>query len=211
MIIQRVYKGIVGLQLEHVEAIFEGAGIYSNWWADAREITPQEVIEKLAPAYVTRHLNDYDEIDPVTRQKYGARTAFISTTAGSVVGDADGGVNEGHCGRGCRLLRDRRVPARRVGLRRVCVYPRPPGGRAGSLCGGGTGVAYLYGVPAVPARRRAPRQGAHTFGADCRCVVSQTSSGCHGRISLAGLGAYVQNLNTYVKPERLVNYRDVLS
>ena len=85
MMIQRVYKGICGIAREEAEVCLREMGISSRWWAGAKTVSPSAVLRQLTETALMRHLNDYDAFGPVT--------PFISTTAGSVVRDANGQVN----------------------------------------------------------------------------------------------------------------------
>jgi hypothetical protein len=83
MMIQRVYKGICGIAPDEAEARLRAKGIAARWWN--RPVGPDEILAQLTEHALMRHLNDYDAFGPVT--------PFISTTAGSVVRDANGQIN----------------------------------------------------------------------------------------------------------------------
>lgn len=85
MMIQRVYKGICGISRQAAAMRLRSGGIASRWWDFQGTVTPSQVIEQLTETNLMRHLNDYDA--------FGLTTPFISTTAGSVVRDANGGTN----------------------------------------------------------------------------------------------------------------------
>jgi hypothetical protein len=85
MLIQRVYKGICGMARGEAEICLREMGISSRWWIGAGGVTPSAVLAQLTEGALMRHLNDYDAFGPVT--------PFISTTAGSVVRDANGEIN----------------------------------------------------------------------------------------------------------------------
>jgi hypothetical protein len=85
MMIQRVYKGICGIERDEAEARLRALGIASRWWQKNGSVGPDEVLAQLTETALMRHLNDYDT--------FGPETPFISTTAGSVVRDATGKTN----------------------------------------------------------------------------------------------------------------------
>ncbi|ADB50815.1 hypothetical protein [Conexibacter woesei] len=86
MIVQRVLKGICGIDAATAEEILRETGIVSNWWRGKGSVTPEEALVELTEPALLRHLNDY--------VAFGPQTPFISTTAGSVVRDASGGRND---------------------------------------------------------------------------------------------------------------------
>jgi hypothetical protein len=83
MMIHQVYKGICGMGPDEAETRLRERGIASRWWN--RGVGPDEILAQLTETALMRHLNDYDA--------FGPTTPFISTTAGSVVRDANGQVN----------------------------------------------------------------------------------------------------------------------
>jgi hypothetical protein len=87
MFIQRVLKGITGIDRNSVQTIASNKGIQCNWWRTVRTITTAEIKEKLSDRNLVWHLNEYDTIDPVTGKPFHENTPFISTTAGTVERD----------------------------------------------------------------------------------------------------------------------------
>jgi hypothetical protein len=85
MMIQRVYKGICGIDPHEAEVCLRRGGIASRWWIASGHVGPDEILAQLTESALMRHLNDYDA--------FGRMTPFISTTAGSVVRDARGQAN----------------------------------------------------------------------------------------------------------------------
>jgi hypothetical protein len=83
MMIQKVYKGMCGMERDAAQTCLREFGIPSRWWKG--NVTPGEVLAQLTETGLMRHLNDYDA--------FGPDTPFISTTAGSVVRDANGQAN----------------------------------------------------------------------------------------------------------------------
>lgn len=81
--IHQVYKGICGMSPGEAEARLTRFGIASRWWRES--VGADEILAQLTDSALMRHLNDYDNFGPMT--------PFISTTAGSVVRDANGRVN----------------------------------------------------------------------------------------------------------------------
>ena len=85
MIVQRFLKGINGITDAAAKEMLEVGGIYSNWWRNTGQISPNEVIDQLTEPRLLLHLSHYATVRDVT--------PFISTTAGSVVRDASGRRN----------------------------------------------------------------------------------------------------------------------
>lgn len=87
MFFQKVLKGIPsrtgtepGLTDADAQNVVDDAGLYSNWWLNAKRITPQQVQDKLTEDALYDHLVDYSRVRD--------ETPFISTTAGTVEVDA---------------------------------------------------------------------------------------------------------------------------
>lgn len=85
MIVQRVLKGICGIDEATARESLHSMGIASRWWHARGTVSPAQRLAELTEPALLRHLSDYDA--------FGPETPFISTTAGSVVRDASGRRN----------------------------------------------------------------------------------------------------------------------
>lgn len=93
MIIQRVIKGISGLDDQDVDAIFQG-GILSNWWRSKGSLLQHLVPDKLTDANLERHRHAFNQPDPYEGGlPFERNTPFISTTAGTVNRDVANRTN----------------------------------------------------------------------------------------------------------------------
>ena len=94
MIIQRVIKGIGGIDDADVQDIFD-AGIVCNWWRNlGRALQRVEIHGKLSDRNLDWHQNSFDKSDPLEGgQTFSQHTPFISTTAGTVSRDTSAKTN----------------------------------------------------------------------------------------------------------------------
>jgi hypothetical protein len=81
---QQVLKGINGIDETTAREILTRSGIGSNWWRTVGTISPSEQQDMLTPRNLDWHLNRYDDIDPMTGDRFSVNTPYISTTAGTV-------------------------------------------------------------------------------------------------------------------------------
>lgn len=87
MIIQKVIKGIGGIDQTEVNKIFD-VGICCNWWRNYNPLKQIEVPKRLTERNLIWHQNNYDQPDPMeSYDPFYLRTPFISTTAGTVERD----------------------------------------------------------------------------------------------------------------------------
>jgi hypothetical protein len=95
VIIQKVIKGIGGIDVAAVQLIFQ-QGILCNWWRNSPNGTlPRiRVPEKLTSRNLDWHQNSYDQPDSLEGyQPFRLNTPFISTTAGTVERDVANRTN----------------------------------------------------------------------------------------------------------------------
>lgn len=84
MIIQRVVKGISGIDAAGAQQMLEG-GILCRWWQKAGSIPSKEIPLRLNDRNLDWHQNRYDQPDPIeNNERFGVHTPFVSTTAGTV-------------------------------------------------------------------------------------------------------------------------------
>jgi hypothetical protein len=94
MYFQKVLKGIAGLPRPQVELILEKNGIVCNWWRNRGELYESDVIGELTMDNLVHHLDDYDKKLPTAHpwatigKNYGDVSAFISTSAGTMLRDS---------------------------------------------------------------------------------------------------------------------------
>ncbi len=87
MIIQKVIKGIGGIDRDQAEQILHG-GILCKWWYEVGLLPFGEIPQRLTDRGMFWHQNRYEDPDPLENgQPYSLRTPFISTTAGTVERD----------------------------------------------------------------------------------------------------------------------------
>lgn len=100
MIIQWCIKGMSLKSDDQAQKIIDSrSGLLSNWWRDARRISPAERREKLTDANLDMHVNHFTDADPTTGRPFSALTPFISLTAGSVERDTFAKTNLAHSAR----------------------------------------------------------------------------------------------------------------
>jgi hypothetical protein len=88
MILQRVIKGIGGINKSDADAILQ-LGIQCNWWRNVGILPYAEVRDRLTDRYLHWHQNRYEDPDPNHGNTvFCQNTPFISTTAGTVERDA---------------------------------------------------------------------------------------------------------------------------
>ena len=88
MIIQKVIKGISGIDDSKVNKIFQ-IGITCRWWSEVGQLPQSEIPQRLTDRNLRWHQNRYYEPDPREgNQPFYLRTPFISTTAGTVERDS---------------------------------------------------------------------------------------------------------------------------
>jgi hypothetical protein len=88
MIIQRVIKGICGINAEEAQNILF-LGIQCNWWRKVKTLPFNEVPRRLNDRNLDWHQNRYTELDPLENgEQFSLHTPFISTTAGTVERDS---------------------------------------------------------------------------------------------------------------------------
>ncbi|MFN0106104.1 MAG: hypothetical protein ACKV2U_28945 [Bryobacteraceae bacterium] len=93
MIIQRVIKGISGLNDPDVDDIFR-SGILCNWWRTHGSLLQHKVPDKLTGRNLDWHQNSFNKPDPLEgHQTFSLNTPFISTTAGTVDRDVANRTN----------------------------------------------------------------------------------------------------------------------
>jgi hypothetical protein len=84
MIIQKVIKGIGGIDRSEAEKILE-VGIQCNWWRKVGTLPAIEIPMRLTPENLYWHQNKYEDPDPNrSNQPFCEETPFISTTSGTV-------------------------------------------------------------------------------------------------------------------------------
>ncbi len=84
MIIQKVIKGIGGIDQDRIDHILQ-TGITCRWWQEVNPLPQHEIPLRLTERNLTWHQNRYDESDPQEGNRpFYLRTPFISTTAGTV-------------------------------------------------------------------------------------------------------------------------------
>jgi hypothetical protein len=71
-------------------------GIVCNWWRDAGLISNREIWEKLTPANIDMHVNQFNHPDPATGRPFCEVTPFISLTAGTMERDIVMATNMAH-------------------------------------------------------------------------------------------------------------------
>lgn len=87
MIIQRVIKGVAGIEHKGVEQVLN-RGIICRWWEEVDPLPSHEIPERLTERNLFWHQNRYEVPDPLENGRpFYERTPFISTTAGSVERD----------------------------------------------------------------------------------------------------------------------------
>lgn len=87
MIIQKVIKGIGGIDQDRVDHILQ-TGITCRWWQEVNPLPQHEIPLRLTERNLTWHQNRYDDPDPQEGNRpFCMRTPFISTTAGTVERD----------------------------------------------------------------------------------------------------------------------------
>jgi len=80
MYMQKILKGIGGIQDQEAQDILLQKGIFCNWWRN--QLPPPDLADietQLTEPNLDQHLNNYPA--------YGPRTPFISTTAGAIQQD----------------------------------------------------------------------------------------------------------------------------
>ncbi len=87
MVIQKVIKGIGGIDHPDVDKILQ-SGILCQWWREVGTISADEIPQHLTERNLNWHQNHYDEPDPhPSGEPFYKHTPFISTTAGTVERD----------------------------------------------------------------------------------------------------------------------------
>jgi len=71
-------------------------GIVSNWWREAKRISPAERRDKLTAANLDLHINHFSDQDPVTGKPFSKVTPFISFSCGTVERDSAAKTNYVH-------------------------------------------------------------------------------------------------------------------
>ena len=88
MIVQKVIKGIGGIQRNEAENMLR-EGILCNWWRKVRTLPEIEVQQRLNERNLFWHQNRYLDPDPSeSGEPFHEHSPFISTTAGTVERDA---------------------------------------------------------------------------------------------------------------------------
>jgi hypothetical protein len=88
MIIQKVLKGINGINRSQVDVILQ-EGITCRWWNNVNPLPRNEIPLRLNERNLYWHQNRYSDPDPLEGgQPFYLHTPFISTTAGTVERDA---------------------------------------------------------------------------------------------------------------------------
>jgi hypothetical protein len=83
MILQKVIKGIPGIDESHALQLME-TGIVCNWWRKVNPLPQNEVPMRLTARNLDWHQNRYSDPDPDEgNEPFGQHTPFISTTAGT--------------------------------------------------------------------------------------------------------------------------------
>ncbi len=93
MILQKVLKGIGGIDRRDARIMLTRQGILCGWWHRVKRISPAEIIDKLTEDNLYWHLERYGDVHPATGRPFREDTPYISTTAGSVERDAILGRN----------------------------------------------------------------------------------------------------------------------
>lgn len=84
MIIQKVIKGINGINQENAKRILLEEGILCNWWRTVSQISQTNRLQKLTERNLYWHQNHYNDLDPLENNSpFRENTPYISTTAGS--------------------------------------------------------------------------------------------------------------------------------
>jgi hypothetical protein len=87
MIIQKVIRGMGGINQTIANQVFDG-GIICNWWRNNGAISRPEIASRLTETNLYWHQNRFDDPDPAFRGKpFKENTPFISTTAGCIERD----------------------------------------------------------------------------------------------------------------------------
>jgi hypothetical protein len=87
MIIQKVIKGITGLQRPDVDLVL-AEGILSNWMRKLGSVPLRDIPAVLTPRNLDWHQNHYGHADPAAGgEAFKLHTPYISTTAGTVERD----------------------------------------------------------------------------------------------------------------------------
>lgn len=93
MIIQRVIKGISGIDEDQAQKIL-ATGIVCNWWRKVNPLPWHEVPWRLTDRNLDWHQNRYTDPDPFENgEQFNLHTPFISTTAGTVERDSFNDTN----------------------------------------------------------------------------------------------------------------------
>ncbi|WP_370932075.1 hypothetical protein [Amycolatopsis sp. cg13] len=88
MIVQWCIKGLHLENDQEARALIDcNAGLHCNWWRKVHHITPAEVRGKLTTTALDRHVNHFDQPDPITGVAFSEERPFISLTAGTVERD----------------------------------------------------------------------------------------------------------------------------
>jgi hypothetical protein len=100
MIVQWCLKGMRLPDDESAKALIDRrSGLVCNWWRDQGTISPHEIREKLTPENLDRHVNHFDDPEPVTGRPFREVTPFISLSAGTVERDKVMQTNVTHTAR----------------------------------------------------------------------------------------------------------------
>lgn len=93
MIIQKVIKGLGGINRSQADEMFR-AGIICNWWRKIGTMPETGVYERLTARNLYWHQNRFLDPDPDDgNEPFHKHTPFISTTAGAVERDPAAGIN----------------------------------------------------------------------------------------------------------------------
>ncbi|UKD54104.1 hypothetical protein L3Q65_40530 [Amycolatopsis sp. FU40] len=94
MIVQWCVKGLHLESDEKAKGLIDNhGGLLCNWWRKVGRIRPSQVRDKLTATALDRHINHFDELDPVTRVPFSEDSPFISLTSGTVERDAFAATN----------------------------------------------------------------------------------------------------------------------
>ncbi|MGW7532048.1 hypothetical protein [Amycolatopsis sp. NPDC054798] len=94
MIVQWCVKGLhLESDEEARELIDSHGGLTCNWWRKVGTIGANQIRDKLTAAALDRHINHFDEVDPITEAPFSEDSPFISLTSGTVERDVFAATN----------------------------------------------------------------------------------------------------------------------